>query len=113
MSMPPVTDPSEDQVTPPEVLPLLPIDNAVLFPAMLLPLVVSGDAWVKLVDDTALGSKLIGVFWRRQPGDTFDPRAGTHRHGRADRPAAAPARRGHSTTPAGPDAYPDRATAVD
>jgi len=78
MSMPPVTDPSEDQVTPPEVLPLLPIDNAVLFPAMLLPLVVSGDAWVKLVDDTALGSKLIGVFWRRQPGDTFDPLALAH-----------------------------------
>src|SRR5262245_1672888 len=67
------TNPSEDQVTLPEVLPLLPIDNAVLFPGMLLPLVVNGAPWVKLVDDTALGSKLIGVFWRTHLGDTFDP----------------------------------------
>src|SRR5437870_9611708 len=73
MSMPPVANPSEDRVTLPESLPLLPIDNAVLFPGMLLPLVVSSDTWVKLVDETALGSKLIGVFWRTQPGDTFDP----------------------------------------
>jgi ATP-dependent Lon protease len=59
----------------PEVLPLLPIDNAILFPGMLLPLVISGDMLVKLVDDAALSSKMIGVFWRRQPGDTFDPLA--------------------------------------
>ncbi|MCL4258403.1 MAG: LON peptidase substrate-binding domain-containing protein, partial [Anaerolineales bacterium] len=59
----------------PDELPILPIDNAVLFPAMMLPLAVSGDIWVKLVDETALASKMIGVFWRTQPGDTFDPLA--------------------------------------
>ena len=75
MSMPPVTTPTEDQVALPEVLPLLPIDNAVLFPGMLLPLVVSGAPWVRLVDETAPGNKLIGVFWRNRPGDTFDPLA--------------------------------------
>jgi ATP-dependent Lon protease len=75
VSIPPITNPSEDQVTLPKLLPILPIDNAVLFPAMLLPLAISGDMWVKLVDDTALGDKLIGVFWRRQPGDSFDPLA--------------------------------------
>jgi len=75
MSMPPATTRSADQVSIPEVLPLLPIDNAVLFPAMLLPLAISGDSWVKLVDDAALGNKMIGVFWRTQPGDTFDPLA--------------------------------------
>ena len=73
MSTPQVTNPSEDAVTLPQVLPLLPIDNAVLFPSMLLPLVVSGDPWIKLVDDTALESKMIGVFWRKQPADSFDP----------------------------------------
>jgi ATP-dependent Lon protease len=73
MSTPQVTNPSEDAVTLPEVLPLLPIDNAVLFPSMLLPLIVSGDPWIKLVDDTALESKMIGVFWRKQPADSFDP----------------------------------------
>src|SRR5262249_19201585 len=73
MSMPSIANPSEAPPAIPEVLPLLPIDNAVLFPAMLLPLAISGDAWVKLIDDTALGNKMIGVFWRTQPGDTFDP----------------------------------------
>ena len=73
MSTPTVTNPSEDAVTLPEVLPLLPIDNAVLFPSMLLPLIISGDPWIKLVDDTALESKMIGVFWRKQPTDSFDP----------------------------------------
>jgi ATP-dependent Lon protease len=57
------------------VLPVLPIDNAVLFPGMLLQLVVSGDPWVKLIDDAALGSRLIGVFWRTRPGEGFDPMA--------------------------------------
>jgi ATP-dependent Lon protease len=57
----------------PEELPILPIDNAVLFPAMLLPLTVSGDAWVKLVDEASLSSKMIGVFWRTHPGEGFDP----------------------------------------
>jgi len=73
MSTSAVTNPPEAAVTLPEVLPLLPIDNAVLFPGMLLPLIVSGEKWIKLVDDTALESKLIGVFWRTQPADSFDP----------------------------------------
>jgi ATP-dependent Lon protease len=59
----------------PELLPILPIDNAVLFPGMFLPLVVSGEAWVRLVDEAALTTKLIGVFRRTQPGDGFDPLA--------------------------------------
>src|SRR5581483_5077643 len=75
MSMPPVINSPADQVTIPEVLPLLPIDNAVMFPGMLLPLAVSGDSWVKLIDDAALGNKIIGVFWRRQGGENFDPLA--------------------------------------
>jgi ATP-dependent Lon protease len=59
----------------PELLPILPIDNAVLFPGMFLPLVVSGEAWVRLVDEAALTTKLIGVFRRTRPGDGFDPLA--------------------------------------
>lgn len=57
----------------PEVLPVLPINNAVLFPGMFLPLVVSGDAWVRLVDEAALSTKVIGVFRRGQAGEEFDP----------------------------------------
>lgn len=59
----------------PEVLPVLPINNAVLFPGMFLPLVVSGDAWVKLVDEVALSTKTIGVFRRAQASEEFDPAA--------------------------------------
>ena len=73
----PAAVPPEDRTTLPDELPLLPLDNAVLFPAMLLPLVVSGDPWVKLVDDAAVGSRFIGVFWRteEQPpvAESFDP----------------------------------------
>ncbi len=59
----------------PEVLPVLPINNAVLFPGMFLPLVVSGDAWVKLVDEAALSTKTIGVFRRAHASEEFDPAA--------------------------------------
>ncbi|MEF3274507.1 MAG: endopeptidase La [Chloroflexus sp.] len=57
----------------PEVLPVLPINNAVLFPGMFLPLIVSGDAWVRLVDEAALSNKIIGVFRRVQAGEEFEP----------------------------------------
>lgn len=59
----------------PEILPVLPLNNIVLFPGMFLPLVVSGDVWVKLVDEAALSTKMVGVFMRTQPGEGFDPLA--------------------------------------
>lgn len=59
----------------PDVLPILPVSDSVLFPNMLMPLMISTEAWVKLVDDAALANKLLGVFWRNQPSDTFDPAA--------------------------------------
>jgi ATP-dependent Lon protease len=59
----------------PEILPVLPLNNVVLFPGMFLPLVVSGDVWVKLVDEAALSTKMVGVFMRTQPGEGFDPLA--------------------------------------
>lgn len=57
----------------PDVLPVLPINNAILFPGMFLPLVVSGEAWVRLVDEAALSTKIIGVFRRIQSGTEFEP----------------------------------------
>lgn len=67
--------PAQDSPDIPEVLPILPLNNVVLFPGMFLPLVVSGDAWVKLVDEAALATKMVGVFMRTQPGEGFDPLA--------------------------------------
>ncbi|OAN36344.1 endopeptidase La [Chloroflexus islandicus] len=69
----PIPRPATPEI--PEVLPVLPINNAVLFPGMFLPLVVSGDAWVKLVDEAALSTKTIGVFRRAQASEEFDPAA--------------------------------------
>lgn len=69
----PIPRPATPEI--PEVLPVLPINNAVLFPGMFLPLVVSGDAWVKLVDEAALSTKTIGVFRRAHASEEFDPAA--------------------------------------
>ncbi|MBV9802937.1 MAG: LON peptidase substrate-binding domain-containing protein, partial [Solirubrobacterales bacterium] len=73
--MAPTTERADDPVQVPEILPLLPIDNAVLFPGMVLQLVVSGAPWVTLVDNAALENQPIGMFWRTQPSDSFDPMA--------------------------------------
>jgi ATP-dependent Lon protease len=67
--------PAQDPPDIPEVLPILPLNNVVLFPGMFLPLVVSGEAWVKLVDEAALATKMVSVFMRTQPGEGFDPLA--------------------------------------
>jgi ATP-dependent Lon protease len=75
VSDPQVNGTAPAQATPAEELPLLPIDSSVLFPGMFLPLVVSGDSWVRLVDDAALGGRQIGIFWRSQPNEAFDPLA--------------------------------------
>lgn len=56
----------------PDVLPILPVSDSVLFPNMLMPLIISTDVWIKLVDDAALANKMLGVFWRSQPLERFD-----------------------------------------
>ncbi len=65
-------DRSVNHIDIPSILPVLAINNGVLFPNMLMPLAISGESWVKMVDDAALSNKMLAVFWRKQPGDTFD-----------------------------------------
>ncbi|HSV30716.1 MAG TPA: endopeptidase La [Atribacteraceae bacterium] len=54
-------------------LPILPLSDTVLFPEMVLPWVVHGEQWVRLVNDAILSDKLIGLVARRpreeQDGD--------------------------------------------
>jgi ATP-dependent Lon protease len=45
----------------PEELPILPIRESVLFPKMLLPLMVSQDRLVKLIDSALLANKMMGI----------------------------------------------------
>ncbi len=56
----------------PDLMPILPLDGAVVFPFMVFPWVVSGDSWIRLVNDAALGKKVMGLFWWKTPQQPFD-----------------------------------------
>ncbi|MBW1993005.1 MAG: endopeptidase La [Deltaproteobacteria bacterium] len=58
-SQPPVDAPKEKQ---PELLPILPLFDAVLFPKMVLPLVVMQGESVKLVDEAMTKNRVIGLL---------------------------------------------------
>jgi ATP-dependent Lon protease len=45
----------------PEDLPILPISEAVLYPKMILPLIVSQERLIKLIDAALLANKMIGI----------------------------------------------------
>jgi ATP-dependent Lon protease len=50
----------------PGEMPILPISEAVIFPAMMVPLVLSDANLVKLADDCLAGSKILGAFSQRE-----------------------------------------------
>jgi ATP-dependent Lon protease len=54
----------------PEELPILPIRESVLFPKMLLPLMVSQERHIKLIDAALLANKMIGIAAIRNKGVT-------------------------------------------
>ncbi len=54
----------------PEDLPILPIRESVLFPKMLLPLMVSQERHIKLIDAALLANKMIGIAAIRNKGVT-------------------------------------------
>src|SRR5512136_547031 len=60
----------------PEILPLLPIAGAFVFPKMLFPLEVSGESAVSLIDEAMAGDRLIGLVMLKQAGD---PAEGPHK----------------------------------
>src|SRR5438046_4929236 len=49
-------------LTIPDVLPLLPLRNTVLFPGVVLPITVGRDKSIKAVNDAYKGNRLIGVI---------------------------------------------------
>lgn len=63
---------AEPVATQVEELPLLPLSNIVIFPGMIMSMVITGDTWIQLIDDTALSHKTVGVFWRKQPAEELD-----------------------------------------
>lgn len=52
----------------PEEVPILPLEDNVLFPEIALPWVVQGETWVRLVHEAVLRDKIVGVVaLRRKP----------------------------------------------
>ncbi len=53
----------------PEVVPVLPISEAVIFPYMMVPLVLSDPNLIKLADECLAGDKILGAFAQRELED--------------------------------------------
>ena len=60
------------EVTLPRELPVLPISEAVIFPAMMVPLVLTDTNLVRLADDCLAGDKILGTFAQRERADDED-----------------------------------------
>ena len=46
----------------PDLLPILPLRNTVLFPGVIIPITIGRDRSIRLIKDTYKGNKLIGVL---------------------------------------------------
>ena len=46
----------------PEELAIIPINDAVVFPYMLIPLILTDTNLIRLIDEALAGSKIVGVF---------------------------------------------------
>ena len=58
----------------PEILPILPLRNTVLFPGVVIPITAGRDASIKLINDANNGGKVIGVVAQKDE-DVENPRA--------------------------------------
>lgn len=60
----------------PDIIPIMPLENVVLYPSMIAPIVVGDDKSRKLVDDALANQKSVGILTRRPdtegPLDDFD-----------------------------------------
>ncbi len=51
----------------PEILPILPLRETVVYPQMLIPLIVGREKSIRLVEDALTGNKLIGMCMQKTP----------------------------------------------
>ena len=56
----------------PEVIPILPLYNVLLFPKMVLPLEVTGPRSIQLVDDAMIKDRILGLIMAKKESDSFD-----------------------------------------
>ncbi|HEX8199206.1 MAG TPA: endopeptidase La, partial [Isosphaeraceae bacterium] len=53
----------------PELIPLLPLRSDVVFPQTVVPLIVNRPTGIRLVDETLIGDKTVGLITQRDPED--------------------------------------------
>jgi ATP-dependent Lon protease len=58
---------TEGEIRIPQELPILPIKTGVVFPFMIVPLIVSDNQLIKLIDDVLASDKLVGVVTQKNP----------------------------------------------
>lgn len=58
---------SFDREHTPEVLPILPLRNTVLFPGVVIPITVGRDKSIRLIQDANKGNKVVGVVAQKNP----------------------------------------------
>ncbi|MDP6357002.1 MAG: LON peptidase substrate-binding domain-containing protein, partial [Planctomycetota bacterium] len=61
-----IDDPVEELALP-EILPVMPLRDVVIFPGMMVPLIVSREQSVELVDDVVVNNKLIALVAQKSP----------------------------------------------
>jgi len=54
----------------PEKIPILPVGDLVLFPKMIIPLVITEEPLIKLIDDALVGDKTVGVITSKGAADS-------------------------------------------
>jgi ATP-dependent Lon protease len=74
---------SQTDETLPEILPVLPVKDPVIFPRMIIPLMIADEAHLKLVDDALQKDKLIIVTLLKDPDKVTEGPPGIHRIGTA------------------------------
>ncbi len=59
----------------PELLPIIALQDMVVLPTMAFPFVAQGNPATKAIDEAAVGSKVVGLYWQPTGGGNFDPRS--------------------------------------
>jgi len=59
------TDRSEVEITIPAELPVIPSGESVIYPSMIVPMAVTDEKIIRLVDEAVTGNKMVGLFARR------------------------------------------------
>jgi ATP-dependent Lon protease len=70
-----------NDVSVPEVLPILPLRSAVIFPHAVVPLAAGRPSSVRLIEEAMTGTRLVGAVMQRNPAEEAPRRDGLHNIG--------------------------------